>query len=70
MSNPWHPIETVPKDGSIVLLWHKLHKCPIAAFYKPEPHLSWYERTLTTQWPTRAFSHWAAIVAPEVEDYE
>lgn len=56
----WEPIETSPGQGIYFLGWHKIHKCPIAIRYS-EADSAYIEKTLTTMWPTEAFSHWAPM---------
>lgn len=65
----WQPIETAPKDGTVIQAWHKVHKCPVSVLWKEDgfpyrgERLNWYERSYTTAWPERAFSHWMPLPA-------
>jgi hypothetical protein len=66
----WQPIETAPKDGTVVSVWHRTWKCPVSARYisgNANATFRWVEATLTTQWPDEAFSHWQPLPAPPVE---
>ncbi|WP_176026494.1 hypothetical protein [Brucella intermedia] len=60
----WKPIESAPKDGTVIQAWHQVHKCPVSVLWKDGgfpyggERLNWYERSYTTAWPERAFSHW------------
>ncbi len=66
----WLPIETAPRDGTVISAWHTVHKCPMSVLWKDEgfpfrgERLNWYERSYTTAWPERCFSHWCPLPAP------
>lgn len=69
VSDGWMPIETAPKDGTVIQVWHQVHKCPISVLWKDDgfpyrgERLNWYERSYTTAWPERAFTHWRPLPA-------
>lgn len=56
----WKPIETAPRDGSMIELWHRVWECPMTVQWKIGfiSDLPWIEKTKTTAWPTEAFTHW------------
>jgi len=65
----WQPIETAPKDGTSILAWHTVWKCPVSVYWREKPKVypvecKWLESTLTTAWPERAFTHWMPLPAP------
>ena len=68
----WQPIETAPRDGTPILLWHKIHKTAISAKWNDKEFalqgykLQWMECTYRTSWPNEAFTHWRpAIEGPD-----
>lgn len=58
-------IDDMPKDGTPILRWHKMWKCPIAVRYIPGKFdHPWIEKTLTTSWPEESFTeHWQPLPA-------
>ena len=58
MKIKWRKIKHAPTDGSVILGFHALHKVPVTIYYTGN---CWRERTLTTEWPYEAFSHWSKI---------
>jgi len=69
VADGWLPIETAPKDGTVIQAWHEVHKCPVSVLWKDDgfpykgERLNWYERSYTTAWPERAFTHWRPLPA-------
>lgn len=65
----WQDFDTAPKDGTVIMAWHTVHKCPMAIVWKERgfPYrgdvMNWYERSYTTAWPERCFSHWSPMLA-------
>lgn len=60
---PWMPIETIPEDRPIQA-WHITWKCPVTIQKRSWGDRSaWVEKTLTTEWPLAAFSHWMEVAA-------
>jgi len=73
----WLPIESAPKDGTVIQVWHQVHKCPISVLWKDDgfpyrgKRLNWYERTYTTAWPEHVFFYWRPLPsAPASEGAE
>lgn len=70
--SPWKPIESVPKDGSVIEAWHHIHKCWVPIFYKKAnegfDHEDWIEKTLCSSWPIEAFEYWRFPLPPSPED--
>ncbi len=66
MRNEWLDIETAPDDRPIQA-WHRVWKCPVTIQRRSFGDRSaWVEKTLTTEWPLEAFSHWMEPTAPPV----
>jgi len=60
----WQEIDTIPKDRPIDG-WHKTWKCPVTIAYRSLGDRSaWVEKTLTTEWPIDAFTHWRETSEP------
>ncbi|KAB2792563.1 hypothetical protein F9K96_05315 [Brucella anthropi] len=63
----WQQIESAPRDGTVIQAWHQVHKCPVSVLWKDGgfpyggERLNWYERSYTTAWPERAFTHWRPL---------
>ena len=56
----------MPKDGTRILRWHNVWRCPIAVFYKEgEGHLEWIEASLSNSWPEGSFAPDAWVLYPE-----
>ncbi len=67
LENGWQPIETIPEDRPIQA-WHIIWKCPVTIQRRSWGDRSaWVEKTLTTEWPLEAFSHWMEVPAPPVQ---
>lgn len=66
----WRPIETAPRDGTVIQRWHSIWKAPISVRYKvgvlkDYPNLCWWESTWATGWPDQAFTpHWRPLPDP------
>ncbi len=55
---PWQPIDTIPQDRPVDG-WHSVWKCPVTIAYRSwGDRNAWVEKTLTTEWPLEAFTHW------------
>ena len=52
------PIEEAPKDGTFFYGWHRVWNCWIAV---KKYENSWIEKTLCTQWPYDAFTHFIPL---------
>ncbi len=52
------PIEEAPKDGTFFYGWHRVWNCWIAVKLYEN---SWIEKTLCTQWPYDAFTHFIPL---------
>lgn len=60
--NEWETMETAPRDGTVISVWHHMWKCPISVRYViSNAPCKWIEATLTTQWPEEAFTHWMPL---------
>ena len=69
-SSGWQPIETAPKDGTVVLCWDEFKECDlmwygiIQQWNKPKDILGWmYVATNTECYPT----HWMPLPKPPTE---
>jgi hypothetical protein len=55
----WYPVDTMPKDGSVIIRWHTRWNCPIAVAYRPGistiETCVWVTATLDNTWPEEAF---------------
>jgi hypothetical protein len=68
MPEPWRTIESIPQDRPIEA-WHKTWKCPVSIAYRSwGDRAAWVEKTLTTEWPIEAFTHWREMPAPPETD--
>gem|GEM_PF-6002318 len=69
----WQAMDGAPKDGTVILAWHTVHKCPIAirwneeGFSSGDETLHWFERSGTTAWPGGCFSHWRPPLGAPIE---
>jgi hypothetical protein len=65
----WRPISEAPKDRPIEA-WHKVWKCAVTIVYRSWGDRSaWVEKTLTTEWPLEAFTHWREAPLGREDDY-
>lgn len=51
-------ISDVPKDGSIVMRWHRVQNVPCFVFYSEvfgKDECNWIESTKTNRWPEESF---------------
>lgn len=67
-SSGWEPIETAPRDGTRVDLWHRGYRVPDAAFYTVRKHgqrdvLAWWDRH-GTEYQDDVLSHWRPLPPP------
>ena len=69
-SSGWQPIETAPKDGTVVLCWDEFKECDlmwygiIQQWNEPKDILGWmYVATNTECYPT----HWMPLPKPPTE---
>lgn len=57
--NKW---SSVPRDGTFVYAYHKVHKCFICIAYSPDmlenTECPWLEKTGCRTWPEEAFTCW------------
>lgn len=64
----WQPIETAPKDGSPMMLWHVNWKCPISCVWDRVNGVNndfpWREITCSNRWPMQSFTHWMPLIDP------
>lgn len=58
----WQPIETAPKDGTIVLLWCVDDHCPATAVSGFWDETMWLHRSI---YAYASPTHWAPISPPE-----
>ena len=70
----WKTIDSAPRDGTVIQVWHKVLKCPISVFYKDGgfpwqgERLNWCERSYRTTWPESAFTHWMPLPTPPTSE--
>jgi hypothetical protein len=69
----WQPMETVPKDGTLILCYHKLWKTPMTVSWFKQGHqiernirAHWMQAGYTHFWPDEAFSHWMPLPKPPI----
>lgn len=63
MMQSWQPIETVPKDGTEVILYNKEWMSVVSAYWKREHWITFFA------WSDGVFpTHWMPFVPPEDED--
>lgn len=69
----WQDIETLPRDGTPIQRWHKVHNCPVSVRFLSKEEkglfgahvLDWIEITKTTTWPEASFTpHWMPLPDP------
>lgn len=69
----WQPIDTAPKDGTRVLIWHRLWECGWQQGYyssaREERFCTWRIGD-DREWSAVGIppSHWLGIPAPPTED--
>lgn len=63
--DPWRPIETAPRDGSLILIKESDGRVQVAKWCCPECHFDWYVQltgSLTPDgYPTRNVTYWLPI---------
>jgi hypothetical protein len=70
-TSEWQPIETAPKDGTVISVFHKLWKLPISVKWtKYGNNFKWVEQIYyyANYWHGDAFSHWMPLPKPPVDN--
>lgn len=62
--NAWQTIETAPKDGRKIELYHAIWKCTITASWREDKEYQWLVADLSNRYPDMAFTHWRPLPIP------